>query len=560
MEHLRIAFTVVGFFLAVIPTAAQFDNMRTTSDGSVLYFTTPFVQRGSGQPAHGKAFRIDADGLSAVMIREVKPSSESPRISNNYDIEGFDVSGDGLWFAVSARRDCFEVGCASYVNTTTTLQGPGTSRDYPGPAQISRNGRYLVNTSSGIPRLAGMSRQWDLLTGESWELPWPPIVLSPPGGHSVADTGVVVGIYSGDLYVFRRGVPQRLTFGSESIRYATIDGDGTSVVFVSRWPRPHNAYSRIRRLDLITGELRTVVEEATDFAVPSVSGDGSVMTVLARRQAHVVTSDGAQVRQLTFEDEGVHSAVLSDDARVAYAVTNGGRILRIDVASGSVTTILGRTLSVLGVPYRPFRTTPGSALLIRGTGLDASPLSVTVGGLTAPIIRAEAGELLVQTPWEAAPSDSAPVQISAAGEFVFEAPLGFPVQVVGWWPEQYGVAMHEGLDREVSPEDPARPNEVVHFIATGLGAVNAPVTTGVPQPEEPQPLLSRPLTCGISNTSPTELLEVPYSGLLKGSLGLYRVSIRLPDSAEPSLPGALLITCEGQPAAGWLSLEVPFRR
>jgi len=546
--------------VGVLPGAfGQFDALRTNFDGSTVYFTTRLVKAGSGQPAHGKVFRIDANGLA---VEEMRGMEEQPGTSrtNFYDIVGFDVSDDGGVKAIAARRDCNVIGCASFVNVTTTLRRYGAESEYPGPAQLSRNGRYLVNTGSGIPRLAGELRQWDLATGESWPLAWDWFGSMPAGGSIVADDGTVVNLMNGDVLIQRKGKVQRMTFGSETVSYATIDAAGRFVVFVSRWPAPYSVHSRVRRVDLATGELVTVIEECANFFQPSLSADGSVMTVVSRNQVYAVRTDGSETRNLTAEDDGIQSATLSGDGRVAYGVTYGGRIIKVDVESGDVTELAGRTVSVRSVPGR---TAKGSALIIEGTGLDEEGLAVSIGGLVAPVVRATPGELVVQTPWEAAIAETAPVVVTLPPESkpVFEAPLEHEVNVTDHWPAAFGPPMHEYMNWEIWQEDPARGGEIVHIPATGLGGVTAPVATGVAQPAEPTPALSSPLTCYHGNSVPGPLADVIYAGLEVGSVGVYRVSVRMPFSTEIVIPGKMHLICTQQenPAGNWLSLSIDYR-
>ncbi len=541
------------------PAFAQFGNLRTNFDGSVLYFTTRLVKSGSGQPAHGKVFRIDEDGLAVEELREVQEQPGTSR-TNYYDINGFDVSDDAGVKAIAARRDCNVIGCASLVNVTTTLRRYGAEAEYPGPAQLSENGRYLVNTGSGIPRLAGSIRQWDLATGESWALAWDWFASAPAGGRIVANDGTVVHIQNGDVQIQRRGEVRPLTFGSETVSYATIDTLGRFVVFVSRWPAPFSVHSRIRRADLATGELVTVIEECADFSQPSLSADGSVMTVLRRNQVYLVRTDGSEPRKLTSEDDEIQAATLSGDGRVAYAATYGGRFIRVNVESGEVTELAGRTISVSSVPGR---TAQGSALKIQGTGLDEEGLAVSIGGLAAPIVRASAGELVVQTPWEAPIAGTLPVVLTLLPESkpVFEAPLTHEVSVMDRWPEAFGPPMHEAMNWETWQEDPARGGETVHILATGLGGVRAPVTTGVAQPAEPAPELSSPLTCYHGHSVPGPLADVIYAGLEVGRVGIYRVSVRMPFSTEVVTPGKLHLICTQpeNPSGTWLSLSIDYR-
>jgi len=285
-----------------------------------------------------------------------------------------------------------------------------------------------------------------------------------------------------------------------------------------------------------------------------------VMTVVSRSQVYLVRTDGSETRGVTSEDDGIQSATLSGDGRLAYAVTNGGRIIKVDVATGEVTELAGRTVSVSSVPGR---TAKGSALAIQGTALDEEGLSVSIGGLTAPVVRALPGELVVQTPWEAAIEEAAPVVLALSPESkpVFEAPLEHEVNVLDRCPATFGPPMHELMNWETWQEDPARGGEIVHILATGLGGVSAPVATGVAQPAEPTPALSSPLTCYHGNSVPGPLADVIYAGLEVGSVGVYRVSVRMPFSTEIVIPGKMHLICTQQenPAGNWLSLSIDYR-
>jgi uncharacterized protein (TIGR03437 family) len=548
------------FLAAAAPLLnAQFENLRTTDDGSALYFTTRLAETGTSQPAHGKVFRITPNGLLVEEVREREALPGQPRVTNNYFITGVDISGDGRLRAVAARRECGVAGCASLVNTSTTLSGSDEARQFPGPAQLSQNGRYLVNTDSGIPRGTGVVRQWDLETGESWPLVRDLFSLKPVWtGRIVANDGTALGAGREDLFVQRRNERRQLTFGGESVLEATIDAEGRAVVFTSRWPAPHDANTRIRRFDLATGELRTVVEGFVDYTQPSVSNDGSVMTVLCVGQLFFIRSEGGDVRQLTDEPDRIKTAILSGDGRVAYALTFGGRILRIDVESGAIAELLGRTLSVTAAAFQGAR---GSALVIPGAALDEADVKVTIGGLPAPLIGATAAELTVQIPWEAGLADQAPLRVESAGSFAFAAPLDFEVRVSDRLPRAFGRPLHEDGVRPVWQGDPARPNEEIHIFATGLGQVVAPVQTGVPQPAEPAPVLSWPLACYHGGSIPGPRVEVLYAGLAPEMLGVYLLSVRLPASTPQRIPGSLSLWCveDGGPIEPSLSLRIPFQ-
>lgn len=554
---MKSLFILALLFAANLP--AQFSSLSTTNDGSVLYFTTPLTRTGTDQPSHGKTFRIAANGLEVVEIRTVTPTAEGSRITNYYDIERVTVSGDGRIVATAARRDCNAMGCSRIPNQLTNAVGNGPAVEFTGAATMSTNGRYLVNYVTPARDPGDPLVQLDMTTGESWTLlgsqPNAPHVMTT--ARLVADNGLVVGLITGgDLAVWQRGEPRRLTFGSETIEDATIDAVGQSVLFISRWPLPYDMYPRLRRVDLATGALGTVHEGFPSYSNVRLSNDGSVITFQSERQLFVIYSDGSGLRKLTDESDDIHYSILSGDGHLAYAMTNGGRLLRVEVETATVTEILGRTLSPHAWLNYP---SPGSAFLISGSAMDQPGLTVTIGGLNAPIIQAIPGQLTVQVPWEVPAGVSTTVSILSTAKSEFTAGLdktGSPRQ---WIPYSLGAPMHEHRDRPVTREDPAQPNEIIHFFMAGLGPAGVPVQTGVPQPAEPSPVLARPLACYHGGSIPGPTAELLYAGLEPGALGVYRVSVRMPSEGDKGWPWQIHLSClqDGDSNSSF-SVEAPF--
>ncbi|WP_321476441.1 hypothetical protein [uncultured Paludibaculum sp.] len=537
---------------------AQHSDLTTTGDGSVLYFTTRMVQTGSDQPSHGKVFRLGPAGLEAVVVRSIEVTDHGGPISNYYDVLGVDISGDGSTLATVAARDCHAFGCTAMSNVNTTVESKSSSQDFDGPSRLSANGRYLVNSTTSVPRRILPLQQWDLVTGESWTVYtslFPPMA---PTGRMVADNGLVVALRDNrDLTVWDHGVPRQLTFGSETILDSTIDAVGQSVVFTSRWPAPYDAYTRLRRVDLATGSLVTIHEELPDYAQPSLTTDGSAMTFVSGGQIYFINSNGSGLRQVTSEPDGIRSAVLSGNGHVAYGLTYGGRLVRVDMETDAATELLGRAVSLDSTTYY---TVPGSALVIAGSALDEPDIAVTVGGVTAPIIDTAPGQLTIQVPWEVPLGDATPVHLETAAQYAFSTALDTTVHTVDWQAALFGAPMHEQGDRPVTRDDPATPNETVHVFMTGLGPVSAPVETGVLQPAEPAPVLTPALECSLVNSSPTIVVDVPYAGLEPGALGLYRVSLRMPPASDPSTPQEVWAGCSsGSIPQHYLSVHIPFQ-
>jgi len=118
-------------------------------------------------------------------------------------------------------------------------------------------------------------------------------------------------------------------------------------------------------------------------------------------------------------------------------------------------------------------------------------------------------------------------------------PLGLPA-----------VALHQDFQRFVTLESPAVPGEIVHLFMTGLGAVAPAVATGAPAPAIPPAKLASSITFVLANyaSHPTRTatypVEVLFAGLAPNLVGVYQVSLRLPDSTPGSVSADFYLTME----------------
>jgi uncharacterized protein (TIGR03437 family) len=111
--------------------------------------------------------------------------------------------------------------------------------------------------------------------------------------------------------------------------------------------------------------------------------------------------------------------------------------------------------------------------------------------------------------------------------------------------ERYGylVLAHEDFRSLVTRNDPARPEEVVHAYAVGLGPVAPRMTTGVPTPTDRLFRLVDDFDCRAG----TQPLEVLFAGLAPGMIGIYQVSVRMPKA----WPGDYFMLSCGSPDNLW---------
>ena len=107
------------------------------------------------------------------------------------------------------------------------------------------------------------------------------------------------------------------------------------------------------------------------------------------------------------------------------------------------------------------------------------------------------------------------------------------------------VVLHSDGVTLVTPENPAKPNEVLVIYATGFGPLlNGPLT-GMPAPAPPNDSLTAALPAAIYSTNQGGFgLTVQYSGLAAAYVGLWQLNIKMPPSVPAGDNGGLRITLD----------------
>lgn len=376
-------------------------------------------------------------------------------------------------------------------------------------------------------------------------------------GRTVSNDGRAVCTTSDGVLIIR--YPQILKVPALA-QDAVINAEGRVVVY-SVTTYPDNSQS-LYVADGITGASRLLT---VDGYSPSLSDDGSVVVFLSKddatAQVWAMGADGTGKRQLTHDTDGVLRARLSGDGKVAYAVTAGGRLLQINVATSGVVELIPRTPFVTAQQL----TAPGVLSTFTGAGLAesriaASPplpftlgeIRLTVDGLPSRILEAEPTSISVLTPPEVTPtrypSNGSTVELTAGPQSPFAGPV--TQVIVGLYnprfligaPSRFGayaLAAHEDWSAQVSAEDPARPGEVIHAFASGLGDTTPPVALGDAAPSrEPLARVVVGYHCGDFRGE----WEILYEGLAPGLAGVYQIDMRVPvglPGGEFTLPCAV---------------------
>jgi hypothetical protein len=132
---------------------AQFDDIVTTDDGSVILFNSRWRVAGSGDADLLKIFRWDSKGFT-VVYSPSNPGFISPPFAFNPLL-----TGDGKVSGYVSYPGCSGSGCSS-VKSTLVLNGATVPAALPsgGTIQLSRNGRFLAAGSTVVDLSTGATR------------------------------------------------------------------------------------------------------------------------------------------------------------------------------------------------------------------------------------------------------------------------------------------------------------------------------------------------------------------------------------------------------------------
>jgi uncharacterized protein (TIGR03437 family) len=553
--------------------SAQFFNLVTNDDGSILLFSSALKMRGTDQYEWRKLFRVDSSGLQLLEQREKYAPWPGDFATSFFSLTGADISGDGSVVARTGVRTCIWPGSGCTVvapKMETSITGlPGDEIvSVLNSISLSRNGRYAIlccdPQSTAAPR--GLR---DLYTGASRPLP----IQSGTRvntKHVVSSTGVVVlPQSSGSLRLVSLDDEVTLSVSSRPIA-AAIDDQAIVVVYEGETT---DGGSQLARVNILTGEETVVHRGRSQLRLIGLSNDGALVAFLANvdgvQQLFVLNSDGSGLKQLTRSDSPVSEAVLSGSGQVAFAVV-AGIFLKIDCNTGEQTVLFNALQSIHSVnPGKGAVPVAGSAFCFRGTGFSSesypstgtpSPTEVAgvqllIDGQPAPILALSQGNACIQVPWnlpagahhltisnrEASAFDGSPDHlfnlVEPRAKFVWLAP---PANVE-WAP--YALATHEDFKDLVTPDSPGRAGEVVHFRMTGLGPVDPSVPDGEPAAESPSRVVVPP-SCHFSDFQNGRIdADIVSAELSSVTTGYYQVSIRIPAESSLHFTGTLQLTC-----------------
>ncbi|MBZ5728336.1 MAG: hypothetical protein LAP87_25555 [Acidobacteriia bacterium] len=535
---------VVLSLIFLLPASGQFTGLATTDDGSRLWFASVLRLRGTDELPSSKIFRFSGSSFQ-LFAQSQGVSSVPPPAGNSPAAPGLafpSVSGDGNI-----------VSYAGEGHTTVLFSDGRPAIIVPDLGQLSRNGRFALSLSKGgFFSDTGVFRV-DLVTGAITSLPFAVFIAD---AQAITSDGRVVfdSDLQGTVMLWSESAPPLVFSGLISLDSSPpiVSDDGV-------WIFAQDTAGLVS-INVATG-VRTMLVPAAEpqgaVALPagfSSSRDGSVVLALAPSiadppQAVIVHPDGTGLRRLTSEKQGISTAVISGDGKVAYAVTRDGELLQIDVATGDTRRLARQSVVTLvqGAPV------PGSLNTVQGAGLgvvrrtgtavqrgrglrprtESPDGRLTLNGTPVPVLSVTPFEVSYQIPWNTPPGNAL---LEVQADRIFEQTTPLAIQSVK--PTAFGGVIRQDFGGSVDPSNPARPGDIVHFYLTGLGAVTPPVADGQPSPASPLSTLISPVVVFYGAAPDAQAVEVLYQGLAPGLVGIYQLTVRVPSQVlrNPFLP------------------------
>jgi len=345
----------------------------------------------------------------------------------------------------------------------------------------------------------------------------------PSGLGDIASNGTAVLVSTEGLSIARMDGSETLLVGRGDIARASIDDSGGTAVFEA-------AAGGIFAISLSGASVPVLIPGASEGKQARISADGGSLVYLSP-QLFFSSIDGVRRRQLA---ESISEAALSGDGHVAWAATIDGRLLKLDTETGGSSEVLAppvvQSVTTNIVPDMPANElVPGSLLRIGRLHIGNR---VEFDGVPCGLVSVQSQEALVQVPWESMISTFYPVISVARQDSILEAVAREKsTHYSSFHPGALWPVIHEDWRAFVSSDNPARPGEIIHIYATGLGPVDCSLRTGEASPLNRLCLTTRPVDWTYwwtaTNFIPAEIL---FSGMAPGSIGVYQIDARVPVS------------------------------
>ncbi len=516
--------TLVGL-LFLAPLHAQFSDLATTNDGRQVYFVSPLRHTGSSEEPHAKVFVYDGNSVNLVWQAQRGSLYFGPAFFPS----AITASSDGSVIAFDAKGDCLG-GSSCFLAEQfagVVIQTASGEPVSAGPhARISRNGRYILWWASASAMTAGpRAGIIDRSNGSRTRFSFSPV------DGAIASNGTALVVRPDALWLIGPDGTERMV--AAGIGYTRVSMDDTATTAAVE-----SATRTLRVMDIASGRMRQPSPDERANYNATLSADGTRLLYISvigdTPQLFFSNPDGSDWKQLTVSDDGIASAALSGDARIAWAATQRGRLVEIDTQTGAVSEVLAPPLiETVDGPL-----TPGSLVRIKGQRLGDK---VRFDDVRGTVVTSTSTELLVQVPWEMTKppekrnGDYVIVTLADAASRLEATTPEFTVHFDLISPHAFTPPVHEDWSGFVDSQSAARPGELIHIYAVGLGPATCSVNTGDPAPTDRLCPATTPFTWDYWWTDTDSMpAEVLFAGFSPGLIGLYQVEARVPASPPAS--------------------------
>jgi uncharacterized protein (TIGR03437 family) len=191
------------------------------------------------------------------------------------------------------------------------------------------------------------------------------------------------------------------------------------------------------------------------------------------------------------------------------------------VAPGTIVQIYGSALSTAG--------TVGTGSVVNGLlSTTLNGVSVSVGGIAAPLFYGSSGQINAQIPNELQAGQQYELLVNVNGFYSNPVTITTTAAQPGLASFADGTVIAQDTNYNlITADNPAHAGEVIILYATGMGATNPPVATGTPAPSSPPAQVAIAPQVSIGGTN----AQVLFAGLSPGSVGLYQIDVEIPAGA-----------------------------
>ena len=537
---------------------AQIQDLATTDDGTVLYFSTPYRLKGSTDVGYSKIFRYTNGEFQ--LFREIALAPEPPD-TNFYLARRPSVTGDGSTVVYTASRNC--VGgshCVFFSYDQGFVAGVGGVDKFLayGMLTLSPDGRYVLIHATRTYATPYYVAWGDLSQGAIVDLAGLSAVPIGDERQGIANGGTVLLSDSQGPLLWNQGNIQRLSFLAPPTQ-ARLSADAKEIVYETA---PLGGPYELHSYDVATGQdLALAIGSAAPFH-PSLTKDGSLVAYVLNNQLVVQGTHTLAAFDLISAADGITDVVISGNGNLVYAVTGSDRLLRADVTSRAVTEL---SAAVPRIQIISGALVPGARidLSVSGAPASAPDPAIESGAGAAPIIARSPSAVAFQIPWGAVagstvklfvPGNPSAFEEDDDNQLQGAIPQFYTLPVSGVVSPPYALAAHQDFSALVTDQNPAKIGEFIHLYFTGLGMVAPAIATGTAAPIGLLYRVVTPFSCQFSQASGVLSADILFAGLAPLFTGIEQVDMQIPSGLTVTHP-TLSCTSNNQPNTQ--SVQIP---